>query len=115
VRFDGVDAALGETLTQLAEARRRYAELSQRLKDTVLEAVRDGGAEVETTRRARAADFEEGFQRLDRRGLRLTHPDPPERPPDKPQPRPRRKRGGPPPVDPRQLDLLAQSPPKGDA
>lgn len=115
VRFDGVDTALGETLSQLAEARRRYSELSQRLKDAVLEAVKDNRAEVETTRRARAGDFEDGYRRLDGRGLRLTHPDPPERPPAKPQPRPRRKRSGPLPVDPRQLDLLAQSPPKGDA
>lgn len=115
VRFDGIDDGLGEMLSSVAEARRQYLELSDRLKREVRDAVKDGRAEVETTRRARASELEGVLDAMNGDGLRLTHPDPPRRMPAKPKARPKRKRAGPPPVDPRQLELLAQSPPKGDA
>jgi hypothetical protein len=115
VRFDGVGDELGEMLSSVAAARRRYAELSDRLKRAVMDAVKDGRAEVETTRKARASELESVLERMDGEGLQLTHPEPPNRRPAKTGPRPQRKRRGPPPVDPRQLELLAQSPPKGDA
>jgi len=115
VRFDGVGAELGEVLERVAEARRKYAELSEALRRVVMDAVRDGRAEVETTRKARASELGDVLDSVDRKRLRLTHPKPPERAEEKPKPKPRRRRAGPPPVDPRQLELLAQSPPKGDA
>jgi hypothetical protein len=118
VRFDGVDDLLAATIGELAESRRQYNELLGRLKDRVMEEVRAGRAVVETPRRARRRDPQEQAPRPEPpERLSLTHPEPP-RPKRSPAsasaPR-RRKRNGAPPVDPRQLDLLAQSPPKGDA
>jgi hypothetical protein len=113
VRFDGIGAELSELLADLARARRRFADLSALLKQLVMDAVRDGRAEVEATRKARASELESVTRLGEKASLALTPTEPPEA--AKQKPRPRRKRRGPPPVDPRQLDLLAQSPPKGDA
>jgi len=115
VRFDGVDDQLSDVLARVAEARRRYADLADELRRAVLDSVREGRAEVETTRKARATELADVIDSVDNGALHLTHPEPPRPRKVKPKPRPRRKRTGPPPVDPRQLELLAQSPPKGDA
>ncbi|MBW2276792.1 MAG: hypothetical protein JRF63_04825, partial [Deltaproteobacteria bacterium] len=115
VRFDGVDDQLSDVLSRAAEARRMYADLADQLRRAVLESVREGRAEVETTRMAKAREIEDVVESFENGSLYLTHPDPPRRPRARPKPRPKRKRTGPPPVDPRQLELLAQSPPKGDA
>ncbi len=110
IRFDGVDGELTELLAEVAAARRGYNELVDRLKRTVKEAVRSGEALVETPGR-RKPRAEEAEARERPEGLRLTNPEPP-RPRKQPA---RKKRRAPPPVDPRQLELLAMGPPKGDA
>lgn len=118
VRFDGVDDLLAATLGELAESRRRYTELLGRLKGRVLDAVRAGRAVVETPRRVRNRALDDlGQPAAPPARLNLTHPEPPPQPkPAAAEPGPRRRRrSGAPAVDPRQLDLLAQSPPKGDA
>ncbi|MFO8072853.1 MAG: hypothetical protein R6V85_13350 [Polyangia bacterium] len=110
IRFDGVDGELSDLLAEVAAARRGYNELVDRLKRTVKQAVRSGEAVVETPgRRGRLAEEDEA--RRPSEELYLTNPEPP--PPRK---RPaRKKRRDPPPVDPRQLELLAMGPSKGDA
>ncbi len=113
-RFVGVDAALEGLLAEVAAARRTYTELNARLKAAVLEAVRDGTAIVETPRKPRGT-LEESFA--------AARTDEPAHAPtgraagvqERPRTPARRRRTGAPAVDPRQLTLLAYSPPKGDA
>jgi len=120
LRFDGLDDDLERLLAEVAVTRRAYSELTGRLKRLVLEAARDGVAVVETPRRVgstRADVSSHGPQHG--RALDLVHPAGPPAPartngPGK-APQKRRRRTGALPVDPRQLELLAQSPPKGDA
>jgi hypothetical protein len=118
VRFDGIDDLLAATLGELAASRRRYNELLERLKARVMEEVRTGRALVETPRRVRTpADGARPAALDPPERLSLTHPEPPRPRPQTRSERParRRKRNGAPTVDSRQLDLLAQSPPKGEA
>ena len=109
VRFDGLKPELEELLAEVAAARRVWGELNAKLKAAVLEATRDGSAEVETpgaSKRKPEADAADERLRLAAQ-------------PEAAQPSgraaPKRRRTGAPPVDPRQLQLLAFSPPKGDA
>ncbi len=114
-RFNGVDDELAELLAAVAEARRRFASRSAELKHRVMGALRDGEAEVETPRKARFSEVENLRARpATSTELTLEHPEPP--PSKTKEPRKRaRKPIKPPPVDPRQLDLIAQEPAKGDA
>jgi hypothetical protein len=114
IRFDGVDEDLERLLDQVAVARREYTDLVKRLKAAVLLAAKEGTAMVETTRKASSGEIDRLPSQGDRGALQLTPPSAPR--PDAPEKKPRkRRRKGPPTVDPRQLDLLALSPPKGDA
>jgi hypothetical protein len=113
VRFDGLNGALEALLSEVAAARRTYNELNAKLRNAVLEAVREGVAEVETARKPRAADRDPA-QDVDRAArLSLDHSEAAAA--ARAKPAPKRRRTGAPPVDPRQLALLAFSPPKGDA
>lgn len=114
-RIDGVDKTLNDLLTQVAEARRRYSEMSSQLKSWLTDALRDGRAEVKTMREAQASALEDGYEHADTGQLRLTNPEAPASRTKKTRQRPRRARNTLAPVDPRQLDLLALSPPKGNA
>jgi hypothetical protein len=117
VRFDGVDPELGGLLAEVADARRQFVDLKALLKSTVLRALKDGRAAVETTSKAPASELETTPRSDADAALSLTHPEKPARSASRSRAhaRARRKRGGQPAVDPRQLELLAQSPPKGDA
>lgn len=114
IRFDGIDESLEELLDQVAIARRSYGELIGRLKEEALAAARRGIAEVETTRKVKSGELDSLSASQPGGGLKLT---PPSKLKDDAQERKatKRRRRGPQPVDPRQLDLLAMSPPKGDA
>jgi len=118
VRIDDPGRDLESRLDEVAAARRRYTELVGRLKAEVKALVREGRAEVETPGRERARDEEALGVEVGPGGeLHLVHPvgvgsraEPEPRPPKK-----KRRKASLPRVDPRQLDLLAQSPPEGDA
>lgn len=114
IRFDGIDGGLEELLDQVALARRSYGELIGRLKEEALAAAREGIAEVETTRKVMSGELDSLSASQPGGGLKLT---PPAKRKDDTSDRKaaKRRRRGPQPVDPRQLDLLAMSPPKGDA
>ena len=112
VRFDGIGPELEELLDRVAGARRTYGELIKDLKGMVLQAAKEGIARVEATRKASPSEIDRLADRGDE-GLRLTPPRAPKKDPS-PKPKKRRKKG-PPAVDPRQLTLLAMSEPKGDA
>ena len=113
-RFEGPDAALLELLGEVAEARVRFMEVSGRLSRAVHDAISKGEAEVIVTRKGRVSDIER-LERPDRapRALELESP-PAQKPPRPAKPR-KRPPPTPPPVDPRQLELLAHTAPKGDA
>lgn len=115
-RFAGVTPALGALLAEVASARRAYTDLNSKLKAAVLDAIRDGTALVETPRSPRAgADDAEVGSGGRRRDLSLAPSEPAALQRERPLAAPRRRRAGMPAVDPRQLTLLALSPPKGDA
>jgi hypothetical protein len=116
VRFDGLSAPLEALLTDVATARRTYNELNAKLRTAVLDAVREGTAEVETARKPRSAEGDAAEVPAGRGGnLSLAHSDTGAAAGARGRPAPKRRRTGAPPVDPRQLTLLAFSPPKGDA
>jgi hypothetical protein len=119
IRFDGVPADLAELLARVAEARRQYGELADRLRELALAAVHQGLARVETAseRKARSGAADPRPARPAPQRLELTSqlaavragPAPVPAPPVRP------RRRGLPPVDARQLDLLARGPAKGEA
>ena len=115
-KFEGMDDELGELLAAVAEARTRYATLVGDLKDRVKAAVRNREAEIETPRKMRPSELDDLRPPRDGSTLVLKNPDPPP-PPNPPETKRIRKRRhkGPPKVDPRQLELIAREPPKGDA
>jgi hypothetical protein len=112
VRFDGIDRELEDLLAQVAGARRSYSDLAALLKKTVIDAAKEGAAKVETPRKIQPGEVDELYpktvkaERLSLKAVKSKA--------KKAKPR-RTRRTGPAPVDPRQLDLLALSPPKGDA
>lgn len=115
VRFDGLSPGLAALLAEVAAARRAYNELNARLRNMVLDAVREGAAEVETAHKPRRPEAGEAPD-----AARAGGPGPARSGTDAPsaergRPPAKRRRTGAPPVDPRQLTLLAFSPPKGDA
>jgi hypothetical protein len=116
-KFDGVDDDLSGLLADVAEARSRYAQLAGELKKQVKLAVRNQQADIETPRKVRSSELDELRPQPDVPSLVLENPDPP--PPPKPSPETKRMRKrklqGLPAVDPRQLELIAREPPKGDA
>ena len=112
VRFDGIDHELEDLLAQVAGARRSYSDLAALLKKTVIDAAKNGTAEVETPRKIQPGEVDELYPKAakaERLSLTILKSKA-----KKAKPR-RRRRTGPAPVDPRQLDLMALSPPKGDA
>ena len=112
VRFDGISHELEDLLKEVAGARRSYSDLVTTLKKTVIDAAKDGTAMVETSRKIQPGEVDELYPKTseaDHLSLTITKSKA-----KKPKPR-QRRRTGPPPVDPRQLDLMALSPPKGDA
>jgi len=116
IRFDGVPADLADLLARVAEARREYGDLSGRLREAALEAVRQGLALVETIAERGAAPGAGGRRpgRSAPAGLELMSP-PPARPRTAAEPAAPKRRRSLPAVDPRQLDLLARGPAKGEA
>jgi hypothetical protein len=116
VRFDGLSAALQALLGEVAAARRTYNELNARLRAMVLDAVREGAAEVETARKPRSPEADAAAEAAGHAGsLSLSHSKTGAPAGERGRPATKRRRTGAPPVDPRQLTLLAFSPPKGDA
>ena len=116
VRFDGVNAPLEALLAEVAAARRSYNELNARLRTMVLDAVRERGAEVETARKPRAPEADVAQDPAGRLGsLSLSHSGAGAATGERGRAATKRRRTGAPPVDPRQLTLLAFAPPKGDA
>ncbi|MCP4606961.1 MAG: hypothetical protein GY847_41695 [Proteobacteria bacterium] len=114
-RFNGLDNGLALLLSQVAEARRHFVGLVDDLKLKVKQAIHCQQAEVETPRRARFSEVEALRPRPQPSPvLSLENP---ESPPVKHRETRRRTRkpAQTPPVDPRQLALIAQEPPKGDA
>jgi hypothetical protein len=116
VRFEGIDDDLGDMLADVAEARSRYDQLAGDLKKRVKLAVRNQEAEIETPRKVRPSELDALKLGPHAPSLVLKNPDPPP-PPSVPETKRMRKRKlqGPPMVDPRQLELIAREPPKGDA
>lgn len=108
VRFEGVGAALEALLADVASARRTYNDLNAKLKAAVLEAVKDGAARIETPHRPHAGAGEAEH-------AALAHPTAVPAAKERARVSAKRRRAGAPAVDPRQLTLLAFSPPKGDA
>ena len=110
-------AELAELLKRVAEARREYTALADRLREQALAAVHQGLARVETAgeRKARPKGAEQRPTRVSSGRLELTSPMAAVRtsPAEAPLARPRRRTL--PAVDPRQLDLLARGPAKGEA
>jgi hypothetical protein len=116
VRFDGLSSPLEALLTEVAAARREYNELNAKLRTMVLDAVREGGAEVETARKPRGPEGDAVQEAAGRLGsLSLSHSGTGASAGERVRAAPKRRKTGAPPVDPRQLTLLAFSPPKGDA
>ncbi len=112
VRFDGIDRELEDLLAQVAGARRSYSDLAALLKKTVIDAAKEGTAMVETPRKISPGEVDDLYPKTvkaERLSLTVVKSKT-----KKTKPR-RRRRTGPAPVDPRQLDLMALSPPKGDA
>jgi hypothetical protein len=116
-KFEGVDDDLGELLADVATARSQYAHLAGELKNRVKLAVRNQEAEIETPRKVRPSELDELQPDQGVPSLVLENPDPPPPPKAAPETKRIRKRKlqGLPAVDPRQLDLIAREPPKGDA
>ncbi|MCP4198010.1 MAG: hypothetical protein GY762_12750 [Proteobacteria bacterium] len=116
-KFEGVDDDLGELLADVAAARSQYVHLAGELKRRVKLAVRNQEAEIETPRKVRPSELDELQPEPGVLSLVLENPDPPPPPKAAPETKRIRKRKlqGPQAVDPRQLDLIAREPPKGDA
>ena len=113
-RFDGLDNGLAELLGEVAKARRDFDELVGKLKARVFEALHNHEAEVVTSDKGLKSSARRPPQAVPTQSLRLENPEPV---PAKPL-RAKRKRSKPAkplPIDPRQLELIAREPPKGDA
>ena len=96
----------------MAGARRSYSDLAALLKKTVIDAAKEGTAKVETSRKIQPGEVDKLYPKaVEAERLSLTVVKSKAK---KTKPR-RTRRTGPAPVDPRQLDLMALSPPKGDA
>ena len=115
IRFDGVPQELESLLNEVAQIRHSYTEIITKLKKQVKLAARDGIGEVETPRKIKSSEIDSIYQSLKTKPLSLTHPTQRNKSHVKKHRLAKRKKTGPPAVDPRQLDLIAQSPSKGDA
>ncbi len=116
VKFVGVEEKLEDLIADVAAARRRYGELIDVLKRTVMNRVQEGKASVETPHRISAGEVDRLYSKAGETPFSLTSPGTPESPKGQLT---RRKRNRTPPhnpvIDAGQLDLLAWSPPKGHA
>ena len=115
VRFEGVDERLEDLISEVATARRAYAEKTDTLKRIVMSHVQEGTASVETPHRITASEVDKLYSKAGKTPFTLTHPGAENSPkgtaPRKHRPTPRRTEK----MNARQLDLLAYSAPKGDA
>jgi hypothetical protein len=103
-------------LADVANARSQYFKLVGALKKKVKLAVRNQEAEIETPRTVRSSELDALRSPPGAPSLVLENPDPPPAPKVSETKRIRkRKLQGPPMIDPRQLELIAREPPKGDA
>jgi hypothetical protein len=115
-KFDGIDDDLGEVLAEVAQARSQYVQLAGELKKRVKLAVRNQEAEIETPRTVRSSELDALTPPTSAPSLVLENPELPPPPKVSETKRMRkRKYQGPPMIDPRQLELIAREPPKGDA
>lgn len=114
-RFDGLDDDFAQTLVEVARARSAFDELLGKLKQEIKEALRVHKAKIETRKEAlkSAPDKSERHARKTP-SLSLENPEPAAA---KAAPAKRRTRKAPQAaaIDPRQLELIAREPPKGDA
>ena len=111
VRFQGIDASLESLLERVATVRNQFRELVTELRSYVMQAARNGEAEVVATQRGRVSEVQ--ALRGKPEPLSLTNPEP-----AKPKPKQKRKKkkpATPATVDPRQLALIARDTPRGDA
>ncbi len=114
--FSGIEGELLALIERVAESRRGFFELLGELKAQVKEAISSGRAQVIAPRQTRLSDVEALTPRIGPPPrLTLENPTPP---PAKPTDRPTKKKRARPAhakVDPRQLELIVRSPPKGHA
>lgn len=116
VRFNGVSESLEKMLGDVAVARREYASQVAKLKKEVMTQVRDGVASVETPHDIKASEVDGLYATAGKAGIfNLTHPEIKKSKQKRSTPPKKKKEVGIPAMDSRQLDLLAQSVPKGEA
>jgi hypothetical protein len=114
-RFDGLNNDLAELLGEVARARCNFDELLGKLKQEIKEALRKHEAEIETRKEAMKSAAEKP-QRQPPQAPALSLENPKPLPANPPRAKGRaRKAAQPPPIDPRQLELIAREPPKGEA
>ena len=115
-RFRGVDEEFVVLLEEVAEARSRFVKLADKVKSRVRVALRNREAEIETPRRPIGKGMDSLEPRSDIASFNLENPVAPPRPRAHETKRMRkRKTPEQPKIDPRQLELIAREPPKGDA
>ena len=115
-KFEGIDDDLDDMLANVAKARSQYIQLANEVKKRVKLAVQNQEAEIETPRAMRPSELDALTPIPGAPLLVLENPEPPPPPKDPETKRPRKqKRQGLPMIDPRQLELIAREPPKGDA
>lgn len=117
IKFNGVDETLEELVLKVAAARKNFAELASTLKRVVMARVQDGSASVETPRRIKAGEVDRLYTEASNNPFLLTHPIEKQRKTKSTtaqRTKPKKKLPSPP-LDSRQLDLLAYSPFKGNA
>ena len=104
-------------IEQVAESRRGFFELLGELKQKVKEAIASGQAKVIAPRQTRLSDIEALTPRIGPPPkLTLENPTPPvPKPTAAPRSKKSRRRSPQSRVDPRQLELIVRSPPKGHA
>jgi hypothetical protein len=115
-RFTGIDEEMTNLLVEVAKARSAFSQLAGKLKNRVREAIRTGEAEIQNPRKIRPSEMETRRPPLASPStLKLVHPKTPVKKTQKTGTMNQRKPPKLPRVDPRQLDLIAREPPKGEA
>lgn len=117
-RFNGVGPDLASLLDDVASARSRFDKLVSALKSHVKEALRAQKADIETAVSPRGQEVDRSGRRERIKPLAALSLKSPELAPVEKREKKRASRGRGPrpvPVDPRQLELIAREPPKGDA
>ncbi len=112
-RFEGLSTSLADLLAEVADARKTFTQAVAKLKETVKSSVRTHEAEIEATQSARSSQVEQLAPPMASDAPALALESPPLPKPRKPAKR--RKKRVPLPVNPKQLELIARAPAKGDA